>query len=808
MKGSPMNDLIVSTPALDSQPISGLPNHIIGAANYGWKLFPVEARGKKPLIEGWPERATSIVAELDTWAKQFPSCNWGMATGKTSGVFVLDADGPQGTASVVIMGVPETMVVTTGRVDDGRHFYYLLPNEETTIRNSTGKVAPGIDIRGDGGYVVIPPSVHSSGKVYDYSHFIAPVIAPDWLVKLAQGPSVEPSAPLPSDYAPATDEQKLYAQNILAKQCLEFAGMPAGTGTRNDALNRMCYTLGGLIRTRCLDQNVVEQKVFAAVAGYAQTEGWAGVYATMRSGLTSGYAKPWFPPVAPEINPALRPSIENQFKEQFAGNNAEAVKLAANREAERARYGSEDTQEAAPHQWSLPPGLLGSVAEFIYIDAYRPNQEVALAGAIAFVSGVCGRQYNISRTGLNQYIALLAETSRGKEGAARGIGTLVNAINRHVFKNNRVLDVQKFIGPGMASTPALKRHLAEISKCFHIHIGELGKTLKKMTMQGANVNDIELMGTLMDVFMKSGKNDVLPGKGYSKKADNIPSVQSPCVTVLGDSTPNMFYEAMGLGDFNSGLIPRFTIIEHKGGIPKKNEFSEPPSEDLVKQLINMIRTVNQLEHENKVIEISILPDAKAFADRFEEQYSRRIEQEQGPLAELWSRSHLRLLRLVGAVAVGCVDWTHDQSNYDEVMPFVSLPMIEWAAGVIERSNRLVENRLAKGGIGEKADAIGQRHAIENCISRFFTAKYDHTWKTYGVTEEMHKAGRISWRYIYNLTKNAKCFERSNYDGAAKSILKSLIAADNIREIQVPSKSNNGAVSLHFDILTIQGLHRD
>ena len=69
---------------------------------------------------------------------------------------------------------------------------------------------------------------------------------------------------------------------------------------------------------------------------------------------------------------------------------------------------------------SLPPGLVGEVAQYIYQTAIRPVPEIALGAAIAITAGVCARSYNISGSGLNQYLILLAKTGAGKEGAVTG----------------------------------------------------------------------------------------------------------------------------------------------------------------------------------------------------------------------------------------------------------------------------------------------------------------------------------------------------------------------------------------------------
>src|SRR6185437_14748582 len=75
----------------------------------------------------------------------------------------------------------------------------------------------------------------------------------------------------------------------------------------------------------------------------------------------------------------------------------------------------------APPDPVWPPGLLGQIAQFIYKASDYPCYEIALAGAIGLMAGICGRTYNVSRTGLNLYVVFLAVTGTGKESASSGI---------------------------------------------------------------------------------------------------------------------------------------------------------------------------------------------------------------------------------------------------------------------------------------------------------------------------------------------------------------------------------------------------
>jgi hypothetical protein len=163
---------------------AAVPEEVRAAAARGWLLLPIRAREKTPLVKAWPQLATSDMCQLAAWAEQFPACNWGVATGQGSGLFVLDVDGSPGKASLKEyqrrgLDLPETLTVATGK---GRHLYFRWP-QGAIIKNSAGQLADGLDIRVNGGCAVIPPSVHSSGKKYAYIDASAPIAAPpEWLI--------------------------------------------------------------------------------------------------------------------------------------------------------------------------------------------------------------------------------------------------------------------------------------------------------------------------------------------------------------------------------------------------------------------------------------------------------------------------------------------------------------------------------------------------------------------------------------------------------------------------------------------------
>src|SRR5262249_23182844 len=134
--------------------------------------------------------ATTDAETIRQWWRQLPEANIGFATGKRSGIFVVDVDGIDAESELRKLEarfgtLPKSVEVITPR--PGRHIYFKMP--ATDIRNSPGKIAAGVDVRGSGGYVLLPPS--RPGRRYEWSVDSANTIAdaPAWLLQIIAAPA-------------------------------------------------------------------------------------------------------------------------------------------------------------------------------------------------------------------------------------------------------------------------------------------------------------------------------------------------------------------------------------------------------------------------------------------------------------------------------------------------------------------------------------------------------------------------------------------------------------------------------------------
>jgi hypothetical protein len=157
-----------------------LPLHSIAADGFcSCGEAACKSEGKHPRLKHGLLQASKDPDQIKAWWDQWPDANVGIATGPVSGIVVLDVDAAKGAFSSELLfdGVDAT-VFTTPKVKTGAglHFYYKYPETET-VRNSASKLAKFIDVRGEGGYVVAPPSVHVSGKKYEFLNEDIPHIA-------------------------------------------------------------------------------------------------------------------------------------------------------------------------------------------------------------------------------------------------------------------------------------------------------------------------------------------------------------------------------------------------------------------------------------------------------------------------------------------------------------------------------------------------------------------------------------------------------------------------------------------------------
>ena len=297
------------TTEIRTQPTISQRKKALRYARRGWPVLPLYAvndgrcecaagqscahPGKHPRTLNGVKDAITDLRIIKAWWKKWPDANIGIATGQTSGIFVLDVDGNLGKTSLAELQaehgrLPKTVTVKTGK---GRHLYFRCG--DVRVSNSAGRLGKAIDVRGDGGYVVAAGSVHASGAPYRFVDGrgldeieIAP--APKWLLDLvtAEGAATDEPVAVESPSVPPAklDRARAYAELARRRELDRLAKAPKHQ--RNDTLNRAAFKLGQLVPYGILDAAEITQDLatVARTIGLDESE----IEPTIASGLKAG----------------------------------------------------------------------------------------------------------------------------------------------------------------------------------------------------------------------------------------------------------------------------------------------------------------------------------------------------------------------------------------------------------------------------------------------------------------------------------------------------------------------------------------
>lgn len=280
---------------------------IAAAGSYaarGWRVFPLHSlrpdgldlvctcgkagcssAGKHPrLAHGVLEASTDPLVVAGWWGR-WPDANVGLATGVGSGLYVIDLDGPEAVEAWDALGLPTGWRSITG---NGLHLVYSIAEP---LPSTHWKLARGIDTRGDGGYIVAPPSRHRSGRVYAWEPGLRlaghPPALPPALRDALTPTLATPPAPATVTLGGSTQ----YGSGVLRHALERIHAAPKGT--RNETLNEEAFLIGQFVAGGEIDP----QGIAAIVEEASTDDDRKKVRTTVARGLRDGAN---YPRKAPE----------------------------------------------------------------------------------------------------------------------------------------------------------------------------------------------------------------------------------------------------------------------------------------------------------------------------------------------------------------------------------------------------------------------------------------------------------------------------------------------------------------------------
>lgn len=473
-------------------------NAALRYAELGYPVFPCALGGKVPITSHGFKDATTDAAQIEAWWTEHPDANIGMPT---AGLLVIDVDGPDNPwpgdpdKAQELARAPLSLTP-----NGGRHYIFRQPDGKAW-KNTTGSIAPKVDTRTDGGYIVAPPSV-VDGKAYRWAETMELDAEPEQL-------------PEPPDWLSAL----LDSPAVSANGC-SLDGNIIPSGQRNATLAR----LAGAMRRVGMSRD----EIFASLKLANKDRCRPPLPAREVGRIADSIAK-----YEPD-NVAVA-MVEDHYAQNFGA----AVST------DEPRHATEDPGPV-PDELLRVPGFVSEVMDHCLATAPYPNTVMAFCGALALQAILAGRKVRDpgdNRT--NLYLLGLAHSSAGKDRPRK--------INTEIL---HAVGLSKCVGGRFASGEGVQDALF-VEPCMLFQTDEIDGMLQSIN-KSKEARHEAIMGTLLTMY--SSANSVFPMR---RKAGKEPpgAIDQPCLVVFGTAIPNHYYESLSERMLTNGFFARTIILE-------------------------------------------------------------------------------------------------------------------------------------------------------------------------------------------------------------------------------------------------------
>jgi hypothetical protein len=404
-----------------------------------------------------------------------------------------------------------------------------------------------------------------------------------------------------------------------------------------------------------------------------------------------------------------------------------------------------------------PPGFVGTVAKFIYANSYLPVKEISIVGALGMMAGLCGKAWHIPQSGLNLYIILVARSAIGKEAMHSGLAALVSHCQTKFPFFGNFVDFTEYV-----SGPALVKACLQNPSFVNVS-GEWGRRLKRLAAEDGKEGPLQTLRTQMtNLYQKSGPQSIAGGLGYSNAEATVASVAGVAYSMVGESTPGTFYEALTESMMEDGFLSRFLIIGYDGDRPDRNPaMLEVPDAALVQALVDIAAQAHAQINKGASMPLGRTEEAAQIMATFDAEAHQKITSTNDESRrQMWNRASLKALRVAALLAVG--------DHY--LSPCITAEHMTWAIDLIRRDIAMMSKRLESGDVGS-GDRARERKLV-TIIRDYVQA--GRIPKSYRVPEKMHKDGLITRSYLQMRTQQVASFY--NHKLGANRALNDAIAA--------------------------------
>jgi hypothetical protein len=501
-------------------------------AERGYPVFPCSPNTKVPFARtNGCKDATTDEATIRRWWDSAPTANVAIATGSVSGLYVVDVDV---VSSEVMPLLPTTWTARTR--GGGWHYIYTsteaLPN---TNKKAANAVHGDADTRGEGGYILVFPSV-IDGKSYTWVNDIDPEPLPKWIADKVR-PKAETRMATRQMFQMVSTS---WAGKALDEECDKVAN--TGEGGRNEALNRAAFKLGQIVAGGHLSASQAGQALdnAAAVCGLPERERRATIERSIKAGMAS--------PRHPE---------RRERSDPFNGEEITCEVLPAVAPAKPPKPDTDAERWALLNDVRSLGGLCDSFSAWVIRGADHPQPGLTIGALVALGSVMAGRRLVFRRSLSSIYLVAMANSAEGK--------------NRPQSCLSRVIDE---VWPGLAGPNSFSSGPAftdNVRKAVNMGTGtvlvldEYGMQLANMMGPRASSHRQDIKQSLTELATK-GTDKWSPALSLVKGGGKL-ELWAPSVTILGSTTPESLHAVLTSTDVADGFVGRHVWCRAQDVLP-------------------------------------------------------------------------------------------------------------------------------------------------------------------------------------------------------------------------------------------------
>lgn len=365
---------------------------------------------------------------------------------------------------------------------------------------------------------------------------------------------------------------------------------------------------------------------------------------------------------------------------------------------------------------------LEKLCRWIYAASFCAVDEISIITGIAAFAGLFGHQYNVSGTGLNLYLMLIAKSGVGKNAINDCLDRLQKRVEQYSSsggagggfcvekgKSDGSMQIYTFMTQQYyASAPAVMSLFAEDNRRSVVSVwSEFGQKLKQFSVARADSRMAEMKQLLTSIYDKSGKDAYIGGVKYSNKTNDKVVKDSFAFSIIGETTPGAYEDGINSSMAEDGFLSRFITIEYNGDT-ENNVYHTEDKPDVPLEILELFHAVFYSTADHG-IKVEMSEDAKWIYTEFLNHKDRMLSGvDNEAIRQLWSRAPLKALKLAALLACG--------ENLDE--PIIDGVCLQWALEVLRYSIQKLFKRINETGLATAEKASVQLQEMKRVIGEF------------------------------------------------------------------------------------------